>query len=113
MSNHNLYQIDDKNFILIVNSSSNIRQALIALKLAPKGGNYGVFRNRCSKLGLEPSYLSIWGGASQKRAATTKEQIISSCTESFSRQASLRALGLTPSGANIRWIDNKIIKPNI
>ena len=49
-------KISDDEFIKIVGSSESIRQVLIKMKLAPKGGNYKTIRNRLERLNLSDKF---------------------------------------------------------
>jgi hypothetical protein len=48
----------DEQLIEAVKTSVSIRQALIALGLAPKGGNYSTLKKAVSRLGLDTSHFT-------------------------------------------------------
>lgn len=56
------YSISDDSFAQAVKSSLSVREALIKLGLAPKGGNYGTFHRRIKKLNLDTSHFTgqLW-----------------------------------------------------
>lgn len=45
-------KINEKDIIIAIKSSNNIREVLIKLKLAPKGGNYNTIKKAMQKYGL-------------------------------------------------------------
>jgi hypothetical protein len=115
MSNKYVYQIPDNEFISIVTSSSNIRQALVSMGLVPKGGNYQTFKNRCKTLGIKmPEVKKMDPSEKPKRESVTDQEIVSSCAQSIGRASTLKRLGLKENiRSNVLWIDSQIERLNI
>lgn len=106
----------DEEFTVIVRASTNIRQALIKLGLAARGGNYEVFTNRCLKLGLVPpkEEVKLYSNQQVIRKLINNFDIISACMDLYSRAAVLKKLELSPAAnSNVQWINNKIQELNI
>lgn len=53
-------------FIDAVKTSTSIRQVLITLGLAPKGGNYQTVHKQCDQLGLDTSHFTGKGWSKNK-----------------------------------------------
>lgn len=119
MTTNNVYQTTDEQFIEIINTSKNIRQALIRLGLKPAGGNYETIKHRCAKLSLAPPAGSVKPKELENvqknvRKSQTVETITTACKANLSRASTLKTLGLNPiNGHNIRWINSIIQTSNI
>lgn len=111
MSKESVYQINDNDFISAIKHSKNIHEALVKMGLNSRGAAYKTFNLRCEKLNIDLSHFIT--GKNLRKILTQKE-IKSACKDSFSRQETLKTLGLNPhTGANISWIEKQIINYNI
>lgn len=100
-----VYQTTDDVFLSVVTAAPNIRQALIALGLEPKGGNYGTLKARCQRLGIEPPQPKD----KRIRKYISDEDISQACSKFTSRMSVLRFFGLNPeAGSNIKWLQSAI-----
>lgn len=116
MSKYNVYRTTDDEFISAIKTSRNIHQALIKLGCNAAGGAYGAFTRRATKLAIDISHLKNEMSKPTEKIKRNKiadQQIIVACQSSQSQQGSLRTLGLTFGGTNIRWIKQKIHKLSI
>lgn len=110
MKNENVYRIDNNTFITIIKNSRNTHEALTKMGLNSRGASYKTFNQRCKKLNIDLSHFT-----SDKiiRKNISQETIDSVCSQSISRQETLKKLGLNPhTGANINWINNKLKNTN-
>lgn len=114
MTNQRVYRVPDEEFKRIIASSKNVRQALITMKLKPKGGNYDVIKKRCSELGIPLKITPTLQTEKYIRREISNDDVIIWCKNATSRAGALKRLNLKPAaGSNIRWIDERIKTLNI
>ncbi len=113
MSNKYVYQIPDSQFIDIVKTSRNIREALINMGLVPKGGNYSTFKNRCKKLNVSIPVIAYPHKYKEIRKQTNDNDIFSACKNAQSCRQALSLISLAYTTSNIRWLKRKIANNNI
>lgn len=78
-----------------------MRELLIYLGLAPRGGNYETVRNRIKTLGLDDSRLKQHSGGTAV-ARCTERELGEAVRRSRSYAAVMRALGVRPGGNHAR-----------
>ena len=85
----------DDQLAAAVRSSPNMHQVLIALGLAPRGGNYEVVRRRIGQLGMDASHLRGRGLRSK-----TDDEIASAVRSSRSYAEVFNRLGIKQGGGS-------------
>jgi HNH endonuclease len=87
----------DEQLALAVATSPNMRQALIALGLSPRGGNYETVRRRITALGLDASHLERWKRV--RIAARSDQEVLDAVKSSRSYAETLKKLGMMPEAS--------------
>jgi len=96
----------DTEFIAAVQSSRNIREALLKLKQSPKGGSYLNFRERCKTLSID---LTHFVSDKQIRQGISDEEIFVICQKLNCRNDVLNHFLLSPTNnTNSFWLMSKI-----
>jgi len=107
-------KFNKQTFILAIENSQSIRQVLVKLNLAPKGGNYKCFYRAAKTFGVDVSHIGRGKstiGVTKHRSQITDQEIIYQCAIEQSLASVLRSLCLTTksgSGTSYAWIKNKI-----
>jgi len=84
----------DEQLAFAVANSPNMRQVLISLGLAARGGNYETVRQRIAFLGIDASHLGRW--SRRMVAARSDQEILDAVEASRSFAQVLKKLGLRP-----------------
>jgi hypothetical protein len=111
MKNEDVYQVDDESFITAIKTSKNTHEALKKMGLNARGAAYQTFKRRCKTLHAD---LSHFVKEKDLRKLLSIEEIKEACTQSISRQETLKRLKLNPqTGVNVSWIQKQILSFNI
>lgn len=111
MKKENVYLVNDEDFIAAIKVSKNIHEALLKMNLNSRGAAYKTFNRRVKALNIDISHFEK---DNDTRKKITNEEILEACTNSISRQETLKFLRLNPhTGANVSWIKKKIKELNI
>jgi hypothetical protein len=91
----------DDRLVRAVAESGSMREVLMALGLAPYGGNYESVRRQIVKLGLRSEHLRTF---TRRRGITSfaDEEIVKAVKESRSLSQALKTLGVRPGGNQSR-----------
>lgn len=103
-------KVDDNTFIEIVKSSKTIAEILRKMGCTSRG-NYPNVKKRAKSLGLEiqtESHYHNNAAGLSIRKIRTEEEVIKAISLCQSAAASLKYMGLSPTGANQKWLKKKI-----
>ena len=78
--------------------SRNMRELLISLGLAPRGGNYESIRERMHALGMDATHLTLSAQRGRALRSSTDAEIARTVAKSRSLARVLASLGIRPGG---------------
>jgi hypothetical protein len=88
----------DEQLRLAVTRSRNMRELLISLGLAPRGGNYESMWQRLRGLGIDATHLTVSTRLGRALRSCTDEEIAAALAQSRSLAGVLRSLGVRLGG---------------